>query len=74
MSRITVIKDCPVFLRELVAKELCVPLDKVNGWIDTEDEEGLERIVAVVLWLGEGAKKSCNSRHKEVRHEQEIRR
>ena len=61
MSSVTVIKDCPVFIRELVAKELRVSLDKVNGWIDTEDEEGVERIVAVVLWLGEGAKKLLQS-------------
>ncbi len=62
MSSVALIKDCPDFLRELVAKELCVPLDKVNGWIDTEDEEGVERIVAVVLWLGEGAKKLLQDR------------
>ena len=62
MSSVTLIKDCPGFIRELVAKELRVPLDKVNGWIDTEDEEGLERIGAVILWLGEGAKKLQQSR------------
>jgi len=61
MNRVELIKDCPDFLRELVAKELCVPLDKVTGWIDTEDKEGLERIEAVVLWIGEGAKKLLQS-------------
>ena len=62
MSSVALIKDCPEFIRELVAKELRITLDKVNGWIDTEDEEGMKRIGAVILWLGEGAKKLQQSR------------
>ena len=70
-TEIRSIQDCPDFLRELVAKELCVPLDKVNGWIDTEDEKGLERIEAVILWLDEHAKELQSERlTPEVRHEQ----
>ena len=46
------IQDCPQFLRELVAEQLGVPLDKINGWLDTEDDLGMERIKFAFFDIG----------------------
>ena len=54
--------ECPKFLRELVAKELAIPLRTLEAQIEANDEAAMERIEAVILWLGDRAKNLLNER------------
>ena len=45
--------ECPQFLRELVAKELAIPLHTLEARIEANDEAAIERIEVVILWLDE---------------------
>ncbi len=54
--------ECPQFLRELIAKELAIPLRTLDARIEANDEAAIERIEAVILWLGDHAKNLQNER------------
>ena len=50
------ISDCPLFIRDIVAKQIGVSIETVDKWIENEDVEGIELVEIAILYLAETAR------------------